>query len=110
MAYRSQYVYTSLGSSKFRSLYKIQQVGRAKYTSLSDYVNVGTIKVRSIELKVDAGYAFINWVYDPDNKRAIGTFSYPLYDNAQFELNATDQIKATNQVPIINPQTIEYIT
>jgi hypothetical protein len=110
MSYRSLYANTVVGSNKGQSLYSFTRTGSFKGESLKLSTVVGTFKSKSATINIETGYAFISWVYDDAIKSAIGTFNYPLYDNANFKLIATDQVKTPDNIPIINPQDRNYNT
>jgi hypothetical protein len=108
--YKSLIASTSIGNTKGKSLSQSTTIGFAKSASFSSSTILGNCKSISAETGLEAGYAFISWVYDEPSKSAIGTFNYPLYDNANFKLIATDQVKTPDNVPIINPQDRDYNT
>jgi hypothetical protein len=100
-------------------------IGNVKGQSLKSFINIGNVKGQSLKAfvgfqfnitisepigPIEAGYADITWMYNDSIKTAIGTFNYPLYNNARFKLIATNQVKNPDNMPIINPQDRDYIT
>jgi hypothetical protein len=108
--YKSLEASTTIGNTKGKSLSQSTTIGFAKSASFSSSTILGNCKSISAETGIEAGYAFITWVYDNDIKSAIGTFNYPLYASSRFKLIATDQVKTPDNIPIINPQEHDYIT
>jgi hypothetical protein len=108
--YKSLEASTNIGNTKGKSLSQSTSIGFAKSASFSSSTILGNCKSISAETGVEAGYADITWVYDTPTNSAIGTFNYPLYNNARFKLIATNQVKNPDNIPIINPQDRDYIT
>jgi hypothetical protein len=108
--YRSLYSTIIVGSTKGKSLSTVVIVGSFKGKSIFSATSIGSFKAVSETIKIQTGQTFINWSYDSDTKQAIGTLEYPLYNNANFSLSISSDIKTPDNKSISNPQIIDYST
>lgn len=106
----NKFIYVGLGEIVFSSPHVFTEIGLDYSESIEIYNYVTYAVSESTEIEVKIGEVFITWTWDEENRRAVGTLSHPLYNQALFQLSATDGIKNPRDKQILNPQSTEFNT